>query len=90
MSRLVGLSLRNISQLETSQKKPSPPVQKHLNEIRRLQDALAEVMAPDCIAEWLDTPNDAFGKFKPVEVIERGEIDQIWQMLFMLRSGVPS
>ena len=52
--------------------------------------ALAEIMPPEHIAEWLDTPNNAFDKLKPLEVIERGEIDRIWRMVFLLRSGVPS
>jgi hypothetical protein len=38
----------------------------------------------------LDTPNDAFGGLKPLEVIERGEIDRLWNMIFYLESGVPS
>ena len=35
------------------------------------------------------TPNDAFNGLKPLEVMERGEVDRIWQMIFVLRSGVP-
>jgi hypothetical protein len=34
-------------------------------------------------------PNEAFGGLKPLEVIERGEIDRIWQMIHLLRSGTP-
>jgi len=42
------------------------------------------------VGKWLETPNDAFGGLKPLEVIERGEIDRIWQMVHTLRSGVAS
>ena len=90
MSRLVSLSLRKISELENTKKKPSPQTQQRLNEIGRLQEALVEVIAPEYVAEWLETPNDAFDGLKPIEVIDRGEIDRIWQMLFFLRSGVVS
>ena len=38
--------------------------------------------------EWLRTPNAAFGGLKPLEVIERGETDRLWRMLFYLESGV--
>ena len=29
-------------------------------------------------------------RLKPIEVIERGEVDRAWQMIFLLRSGTPS
>jgi hypothetical protein len=40
--------------------------------------------------QWLQTPNPAFGELKPLEVIERGEIDRLWSMIFYLESGVAS
>ena len=47
-------------------------------------------MAPEAIPQWLDAPNDAFDGLKPLEVIERGEIDRLWNMIFYLESGVAS
>lgn len=35
------------------------------------------------------TPNDAFDGLKPLETIERGEIDRLWDMAYRLRSGMP-
>jgi hypothetical protein len=32
-------------------------------------------------------PNPAFEQLKPIEVIERGHIDRIWEMIFEFRSG---
>lgn len=68
--------------------KNSPPRQ--LKELRRVIEALGEVIQKDAISPWLKRPNDAFDGLKPLEVIERGEVDRIWQMIFYLRSGVPS
>jgi len=39
------------------------------------------------LGKWLETPNSAFGGLRPLEVIERGESDTIWQMIYFLRSG---
>ena len=39
---------------------------------------------------WLETPNDAFGGLKPLEVIKRGEIDRLWNMIFYRESGIAS
>ena len=56
----------------------------------RFQQRLAEVVSADAIGEWLEKPNPAFGDLKPLEVIERGEIDRLWSMIFYLESGVAS
>ena len=39
---------------------------------------------------WLDAPNPAFEGLKPLEVIERGQVDRLWQMVFLVESGTPS
>jgi hypothetical protein len=36
------------------------------------------------------TPNPAFDGLKPLEVIEGGEIERLWTMIFYLESGVAS
>jgi hypothetical protein len=59
-------------------------------ELRRVVDALAEVIENDAIGPWLEQPNRAFEGLKPMEAIERGELDRIWQMIYYLRSGTPS
>ncbi|HEY8504292.1 MAG TPA: antitoxin Xre/MbcA/ParS toxin-binding domain-containing protein [Gemmataceae bacterium] len=55
--------------------------------MQRFQERLAEVVRPEFIPVWLETPNDAFGGLKPLEVIERGEIDRPWAMIYYLESG---
>jgi transcriptional regulator with XRE-family HTH domain len=88
-SRLTGYSERAIAGWEKGEP-PSGPSRQRLQEIQALQEGLAAVMEPACIAPWLLTPNPAFGGLKPLEVVERGEIHRIWQMIFYLQSGVPS
>jgi len=58
-------------------------------DVQQLRTALSEVIKEESIGAWLETPNPAFDELKPSEVIERGEIDRIWSMIFLLRSGVP-
>jgi hypothetical protein len=43
----------------------------------RLRDLLARVVRPNVIPHWLTTPNPAFGGLKPLDVIERGEVDRL-------------
>ncbi len=88
-ARLVPMSTRNLANIEAG-KPPSANIRRQLNELKRVIDALAEVIQKEAIGPWLDQPNDAFDGLKPIEVIERGEVDRIWQMIFFLRSGVAS
>lgn len=88
-SRLTGFSERSIASWEGG-KRPGPQSRQRIKEMERLQRALAQVMDPSRIAGWLETPNAAFDEMKPLEVIERGQIDRIWRMIFYLESGVPS
>ena len=88
-SRLAGFSERAIADWEGG-KPMSEPGLRRIRELDRFRDRLSEVVAADAIPAWLDTPNEAFDGLKPLEVIERGEIDRLWNMIFYLESGVTS
>lgn len=87
-SRLTGYSERAIADWESG-KELSGASRQRMIEMQRLHEALARVMKSDFIGEWLQTPNDAFTGLKPIEVVERGEIDRIWRMVYELESGMP-
>jgi hypothetical protein len=88
-SRLAGFSERAIADWEAG-KPVSEPGRRRIRELERFRERLSEVVAADAIPGWLDAPNDAFDGLKPLEVIERGEIDRLWNMIFYLESGVAS
>lgn len=50
---------------------------------------LSRVVAPTQLSRWLKQPNSAFDGSTPLQVIERGEADRIWLMLYDLESGQP-
>lgn len=87
-ARIVDVSERSLADLEKG-KKASAGVARRLNEARRLHEALSQVVSQESVAEWLDEPNDAFDGLKPIEVLERGESDRLWRMIFYLQAGVP-
>ena len=87
-ARLSGYSVRSIAGWEAGNPLRGPAKMK-MQELGRLADALRQVIKSDAIPDWLDTPNDAFDDLKPLEVIERGEIDRLWRMIFNLESGIP-
>ena len=86
--RLVNVSVRTIAEVESTRKKVDK-LQRNYVEVKRLCDSLCEVVDPDFLGEWFDAPNEALGGLKPIEVIERGEIDRLWEMFYRLRSGMP-
>ena len=55
--------------------------------LESLRAALARVIRPQVIGEWFQRPNPAFDGLKPMEVVERGETDRIWSMIYELESG---
>ncbi|HAW29366.1 MAG TPA: hypothetical protein DCY03_14795 [Planctomycetaceae bacterium] len=87
-SRLVNVSVRAIAKVESNKEKVEK-LQRNYIEVKRLCQALSEVVNPDCLGDWFYTPNEAFQSRKPVEVIEHGEIDRLWDMVYRLSSGIP-
>jgi DNA-binding transcriptional regulator YiaG len=87
-AQLVSSSQRAVARWEAGAK-PGELGKRALVELQRLQKALMEIMKKDFIPQWLESPNKALGNFKPLEVIERGEIDRIWSLIYYLKSGEP-
>ena len=86
-ARLIPISVRHLANLESGQA-PTENMQRRLTEPRRLIQALSEVIQKEALGPWMTQPNEAFDGLKPIEVIERGEVDRIWQMIYYVRSGV--
>jgi len=56
-------------------------------DLGRLCQALAEAIEPTFVGHWLEQPNEILNGVKPVEAIERGQLDLVWQVVEGLRSG---
>jgi hypothetical protein len=88
-ARLLAASVRTLATLESGAA-PTEALERRLNEVQRLIGALEEVIRTPSLGMWLQTPNPAFEGLKPVEVVERGESDRLWAMIYFLRAGVPA
>jgi transcriptional regulator with XRE-family HTH domain len=89
MSRLLGISARKMSSLESSDASPKSDTRRRLTEVDRLRQALCELMTPADLAKWFDAPNPGFDGSTPLQLVERGEIDRLWQMIHAVRTGEP-
>ena len=85
-TRLVGTSRRAVATW-LSGNPPSRANERNLIELSRLFAALVELVPTSQIGSWLETSNSAFEGSTPVQVIERGESDRIWRMIWELRGG---
>ena len=88
-ARLVGRTERTVTDWETGKKVPQNISLQKITELKRLTCELQKLMPKDSVGTWLSAPNTAFGDLKPLEVIERGETDRLWRMIYELESGVP-
>ena len=86
--RLTGFSPRSVAKWSEGIS-PSAKQEKALVEMDRLLDGLSRVMRPAQVGQWLKSPNPAFDGSTPLQVVERGETDRIWRMLYDLESGQP-
>jgi len=88
-ARLSGLSERTLATWERGGA-VGEAARRSLAAAERLLTELATVIRKPALAAWLDTPNPGFGGLKPLEVVERGEADRIWRMIYFLGSGTAS
>jgi DNA-binding transcriptional regulator YiaG len=89
LARMTGLSERTLATWEGGGK-INAAGQRAITAVERLLRELAEVIRKEAIADWLETPSEGFSGLKPVEVMERGEADRIWRMVYFLGSGTAS
>jgi DNA-binding XRE family transcriptional regulator len=86
--RIVNVAERSIAKIEAGEDGVEK-IKRPYNEVYRLWEALCVVVEPESIGPWFQTPNDSFDGMKPMELIERGEIDQLWNVVFELQTGMP-
>ena len=87
-TRLTGFSPRAVAHWVQG-RKPSTSTERRLTEMKRIFEALETLVAKDAIGPWLKESNPAFDGSTPLQVIERGETDRIWRMIYELQSGEP-
>jgi hypothetical protein len=88
VSRVTGASPRTVSYWNAGTPPQRSSAQK-IREVTRLFDALADIIKAKAIGPWLQQSNPAFDGSTPLQVIERGETDRLWRMIWHLREGNP-
>ena len=86
VSRVTGASPRTVSYWNAGTAPQRSSAQK-IREVMRLFDALSDIIKARAIGPWLQQPNDRFDGSTPLQVMERGENDRLWRMIWQLREG---
>ncbi len=89
LARMTGLSERTLTTWEAGGG-INEVGRRAIVAVDRLLRALAEVVRKEAVAEWLEQPNEGFGNLKPLEVVERGESDRLWRMIYFVGAGTAS
>ena len=89
MVRLSGYSPRSVASWSKGVA-ATEPARRKFTELIRLFEALKDLMEdPRQVIAWVLEPNPAFDGSTPLQVIERGESDRLWKMIYALESGDP-
>lgn len=88
LGRALGFSTRWVAAQEATETQAF--AERRVTELARLYEGLCRVVQPESIKGWFIRPNSAFEGMKPLEIVERGQIDRLWQMIFELESGLAS
>jgi Protein of unknown function (DUF2384) len=86
LSRVTGASPRTVAYWNAGTPPQRSSAQK-IREVTRLFDALADIIDKKVIGQWLQRPNQQFDGSTPLQVMERGETDRLWRMIWQLREG---
>jgi transcriptional regulator with XRE-family HTH domain len=87
LARMTGYSTRSIAGWEKGRVISASAIQK-FRETEKLQQALSEMMPSEKVIQWLRQPNLAFEGQTPIQVIERGDVHRIWEVIYQIHYNI--
>jgi DNA-binding transcriptional regulator YiaG len=85
-ARLANFSERTLATYEKEAALPAT-ARAQITEALRLVQALLEIIPSEQLVEWLEAPNPGFNGKTPWSLIQHGERDLIWEMIYQTRHG---
>jgi transcriptional regulator with XRE-family HTH domain len=91
MARLLDVTAKTVSRLEERDRLPaSPAAATRLAQIQEIVDLGLMVFSPEGFAQFVSTPLPVFRSLTALQMIERGEIEQVFGALASLYEGAPA
>jgi hypothetical protein len=86
LAKALRVSRRSISGW-ISGREPERINRVRINEFGRLVAQLHTIIKPETLSTWWNQPVANFGGSTPLQVLERGETDRLWRMIWEIREG---
>jgi hypothetical protein len=86
LARALSVSRRSISGW-LSGHAPERINRVRINEFGRLVTELRTIIKPEKLKGWWNQPVANFAGSTPLQILERGETDRIWRMIWEIREG---
>ncbi|MGA7127972.1 MAG: hypothetical protein WBZ19_16790 [Chthoniobacterales bacterium] len=86
LAKALSVSRRSISGWLSGQE-PERINRVRINEFGRLVAELRTIVKPERLKAWWNQPVANFAGSTPLQVLERGEIDRLWRMIWEIREG---
>jgi hypothetical protein len=86
LAKALSVSRRSISGWLSGQE-PERINRVRINEFGRLVAELRSIIKPEKLKTWWNQPVENFGGSTPLQVLERGETDRLWRMIWEIREG---
>jgi len=87
VAQLLGTTPETISRWRGGKTEPQPKMRDSLLQLEWLLSELAELYAPQEAHLWLFSPHKLLGGGRPVDLIERGETEQVLRIIAQLKDG---
>jgi transcriptional regulator with XRE-family HTH domain len=89
MAQVIGVSSRTVSRWEEGSTRPSGLAKEKLEKIEALVELIERYIKQEARAEWLQTPNPAFGGKSPAEVLQSpGGMDRLIEFFRRIEWGI--
>ena len=90
MARLLDVTAKTVARLEERDRLPArAPVATRLAQIQEIVDLGVTVFTADGFARFVSTPLPAFRSLTALQLLERGETEQVFGVLASLYEGAP-
>jgi hypothetical protein len=83
--RLLNVSVRTLADVEYCRNQ-GEKLRRPYAELARLCLALSRLMPVEALRGWFTVPVARYGGMKVVDIIQRGEIDRLWEIVFRARA----
>ncbi len=91
LASALGVDRRTLHRYRTQTTAPSPRVQVRIDRLREIVHLLSEVFVDRSVEmQWLYSPVSLLRGRRPIDLIKRGELDEVLAVLAGLYSGASS